>query len=279
MSKLVKLSADFKALIEDTTAAMYPNEFRTHLGASVVGHSCVRHIWYNFRWAYLKKVEGRLGRLFNTGHRYEDRIVEWLTKAGCQVARLDPVTNKQYTFSAFNGHFGGAGDGFVKLPPQFNFDDTLLLECKTSGTGAKFSNLSKGVAVAMPQHMVQQSIYGFMFKVNYSLYWAGNKNDDSIYISIMEIDFGLAREALRKAEYVINEQNKPARISEDPAYFVCKMCDYFDVCHGNEEAAKNCRSCRYARPVENGEWHCEHYKLNIPKDVIPLGCEEWQSAC
>ena len=41
--------------------------FRPHLGASQIGKSCERALWYDFRWATSARFPGRILRLFETG--------------------------------------------------------------------------------------------------------------------------------------------------------------------------------------------------------------------
>ena len=43
--------------------------FREHLGASLIGKSCERALWYDFHWATRSRHEGRILRLFETGQR------------------------------------------------------------------------------------------------------------------------------------------------------------------------------------------------------------------
>lgn len=62
-----------------------PQDFRDHLGASLIGHSCNRYLWLTFRWAVMPKFEGRMLRLFNTGNREEVRIAEELRGIGVEL--------------------------------------------------------------------------------------------------------------------------------------------------------------------------------------------------
>jgi len=44
--------------------------------------------------------------------------------------------------------------------------------------------------------------------------------------------------------------------------------------HLNAPVEINCRSCRYAKPVENKQWYCglPAHNAIIPDDFIPKGC-------
>ena len=55
------------------------------LGSSFIGEECVRRIWLDWRGFAREEFEGRMLRLFGTGHWQEARIVEDLRRAGFQV--------------------------------------------------------------------------------------------------------------------------------------------------------------------------------------------------
>lgn len=65
---------------------------RNHLGASLIGRKCRRELWYSFRWATDVKHSGRMVRLFNRGHREEERFVEWLRAVGVEHFPFAPPT-------------------------------------------------------------------------------------------------------------------------------------------------------------------------------------------
>lgn len=262
--------------IDDYCAVTYDGGHRTHLGASLIGHECARHSWYVFRWARREKFSGRMSRLFNRGHREEERFIEWLRGIGFQVWDLDPAGN-QFRIAAVHGHFGGSLDGVNKAPMRYRIDEPMLCEFKTSGTGAGFTKLKeKGVAVAKPRHFAQMSSYGKFYGFRYALYICINKNDDDIYVEIVKLDWNLGEQLVRKAEEIILSKTPPTKLAQSEAYFVCKNCNFAGVCHRNEPLEKNCRSCVFARPVENAAWFCEHHGAVIPADFIKQGCAAYR---
>ena len=62
--------------------------FRDHLGASIIGKSCERALWYDFRWVTPSRFSGRLLRLFETGQLEEDRMVRNLRATGAPRSPL-----------------------------------------------------------------------------------------------------------------------------------------------------------------------------------------------
>lgn len=255
----------------------FTDEHRTHLGASVIGHACSRNIWYAFRWVRREVFDGRMLRLFNRGNLEEKRWHEWLRGIGFQVWEVDPNTGKQFRIYGAKFHYGGSTDAFGALPYPELIGLNLLLEFKTFNT-KQFSLLDKdGLIVARPQHYAQMSSYGRAYGFKYGLYCATNKNDDDIHIECVALDWAQADDLTRKAEDIIFAVNPPPKLSLQPAYYECTYCPFRGPCHHNEPIDKNCRSCRFAYPVDNAEWYCDQYKQIIPKDFIPKGCDRYHA--
>lgn len=254
----------------------YSKPFRWHLGASAVGHQCDRMLYLTFHWAKAEAKDGRMLRLWQRGHLEEQRFEEYLIGAGFQFQPLDPSTGKQFRISFHHGHFGGSSDGVLKFPPSWNLPGFYQPEFKTSGTGAKFNNLEKkGVEEHQERHFVQQSVYGYGYKMKYGLYLAVNKNDDDLYCEVTELSVPKAELAIRRGGNIIASDYLPAMMpGAKENYFECKMCNFHGVCHKGEALAVNCRSCVYSRPVANAEWHCDKYGQDIPRDFVKTGCPD-----
>lgn len=267
------LATQIKHDIDAFCVSTYDDGPRTHLGASVIGHECLRKIWFDFRWIYYVVHGGRMQRLFKRGHLEEHRFEEWFKGIGFQIIRFDD-NSKQAKFSACNGHFGGSQDGRLEPPERYGVSiPVFLAEFKTSGTGSKFTKLlDKGVRIAKPEHFDQMCQYGFAQGFDWAIYACINKNDDDLHIEVIQLDQNNAREALRKADYVINSPLPPARCSQSENYVTCKMCDYKAKCWNFEQIDKNCRSCSNAVPIENAQWGCKLHKVILEKSFIPKGC-------
>ena len=81
----VALAAEIVADIDAASVVLYDEGRRAHLGASVIGSPCSRALYYAFRWCWQEKFDGRMKRLFNTGHREEERFITYLTAIGFKV--------------------------------------------------------------------------------------------------------------------------------------------------------------------------------------------------
>ena len=236
---------------------------RPHLGASLIGHSCERFLWNTFRWVGAKKFPGRMLRLFETGQLEEARFVKNLRRIGIEVHDVTP-DGKQWRVSELGGHFGGsmdgAGVGFPEAPKAWH-----VLEFKTHNDKS-FADLQKnGVCKAKPQHYAQMQVYMGLTGMGRSFYLAVNKNTDELYEERVEFDPVEFAKLKGRAERVINANEPPLRCSNDPSWYVCKMCDFHEHCHGDAAPLVNCRTCAHSTPELDGDsrWSCANFGHDI----------------
>lgn len=312
------IAAQILADIDAYCVKAYDDGHRKHLGASLIGHDCARHLYYVFRWAKKEAFSGRMQRLFNRGHREEARFVEWLRGVGFEVWDVQPAIlhyhpesnsyfyaetfnpgdglvedvtgdknhvaaamqlgihppNNQFRVKAVRGHYGGSLDGINKPPARYRIGEPMLCEFKTSGTGASFTKLKEqGVALAKPRHFAQMSTYGKFYGFRFALYMCINKNDDDLHIEIVELDWRLAEDLVRKAEDIITARVPPAKLAENEAFFECKYCAFVGICHRGEAPERSCRSCQHSEAIEGGEWYCHVHNGVIPSDFITKTCD------
>lgn len=71
--------------IDDAWVAHQDDDFRSHLGGSMIGKECMRELVYSFRWSVRSDFSGRMLRLFDRGHKEEFRFVAFLRMIGFEV--------------------------------------------------------------------------------------------------------------------------------------------------------------------------------------------------
>lgn len=282
---LKKIAAQVSSDIDDYCVESMTDGFRDHLGASLIGSRCSRYLWYIFRWAFKEDFSGRILRLFDRGHREEDRFIRYLEGIGCKVYSHDTSKPRkengeypQFRISAVNGHFGGSMDGMIEFPERYGIPGRLLVEYKTNGTGSAFTKLSTaGMQIAKPLHFAQMATYGSdpEYNLDFGLYLNTNKNDDSIYVEVVKIDRELGERMVAKAARIITAEEPPARISNKETYYECAYCPANKICHKGAVPERNCRSCENAVPVEDAKWSCRKFDLIIPSEHIRSGCDAW----
>lgn len=244
---------------------------RPHLGASEIGKECKRALWYSFRWASSKQFEGRLLRLFNRGHREEPQFLEELRSIGAEVYDRDPDTKQQHRFAGYKGHFGGScdaiGRGFPEAPKSW-----AVVEFKTHGDKSFTELVKKKVQEAKPEHYAQMQIYMGWAELERALYLSVNKNTDELYSEWLHFDKAMFDKLEAKAKQIIDADEPPEKLHQDPAWYQCKFCDHHAICHGEQVPVKNCRTCVHATPIDLGKWLCNSQQREISVDEQRLGC-------
>jgi CRISPR/Cas system-associated exonuclease Cas4 (RecB family) len=251
-------------------------ESRGYLGASLIGKPCERELWYSFRWALKVKFEGRMLRLFQRGHNEEHVFNAELKAIGVEVRSVDE-NGEQFKFMTIGGHFAGHCDGFGIGYPEAPKTEHVN-EFKTSNDKGFQKLIADGVKKTKPVHYAQMQIYMYYFGKTRAFYFVSNKNDDEIYTERVNYDEKYALDLLSKASRIINAVETPKRISDSPAWFECKFCDYYKICHGSLLPEINCRTCAHSTPVTEGEdaqWSCRRWdKDAIPRRFQRHGCDQ-----
>ena len=245
--------------------------FRAHLGASTIGHECDFYLWLNFRWANKTFFDERILRLFNRGHLEEAHFI-----AMCKAAELEiwyeTEEGGQFVFSNFGGHFGSALDAVIKIPELGN--TPAYAEFKTHNDKSFKSLDKKGLLLSKPRHYAQMQVCMNEYNLLYGVYFAVNKNDDEIYIEIIERDEASVDANLKKAINIIFTTKAPKKISNRSNWWQCVYCDKKDICHNNTLPEINCRTCIQLRPMESGGWYCKHQSMLRDTGDQFLGCEK-----
>lgn len=256
--------------------------FRSHMGASGIGDECPRKIWYNFRWAKKPSFDGRMLRLFNRGHLEEARFIALLLMIGAQVYQQDENGN-QFRISDAGGHFGGSGDGIVYGIPDLPPGAPALCEFKTSGENPFKKLVKEGVRNAKFEHFVQMQVYMRKMGIPIALYMAVNKNTDEIHAELVPLDIEVADQFIERGSKIVFYPTSPDRISNSPGWWACRFCDFLDICHKEGEPEKNCRTCSYGVPEEDGTWKCHNTNRDniistdaLTKEQQYEGCNLWE---
>lgn len=287
--KLEALAKLVKQSLEDwcATALADDDDHRTHLGASIIGRACERELWYSFRWFAKERFErfdretgevvsneGRMRRLFARGHSEEERLVAMLRGIGCEVWQTDPATGKQFKFSTEGGHFGGSLDGVVRLPSGLG-GLVCLLELKTIGEGPWKVLVKHGLDAAKPEHVAQFDTYGTAYELTHVLYVGVRKSTDELWIELREINVDHGKRMIQRGLAIVGQQTAPPRISATIEDQRCRFCSHKPHCRFDEPVGElNCRTCKFARPVASGGWHCDRFDMALGKETIVRGCSE-----
>lgn len=276
--------------------------FRHHLGASIMGHTCDRYLWFSFRWMREPSHSSRIQRIFNRGNSEEKRIIEMLRKTGlvlstnlaelCANTGLPVELNSLYLLRSygldvfipseitadtqikanFPPHLGGSLDAILHVPANYvsQYGYFMPVEIKTHNQRS-FGELIKDKQSTRwnkPQHFVQGNMYATQTKCNNFLYVAENKNTDELYLIDEQAVTSVATLNLMRAEQIIYRQRAEDNVKTQEQWR-CRMCDYKDICKKSSfnDVAINCRTCANALPINDGSWQCTAYMNIIERET------------
>lgn len=189
---------------------------------------------------------------------------------------------KQIRILDVMGHFGGSLDGIGRYFPGVTQllglpqDEWGLTEFKTHGEKSFNLLIEKGVKAHKPEHVAQMQIYMKKRGLRFGVYLAICKNTDRMWCEFVLADHMAGEGLIAKAKDIVHSSRPPKKLSQSPAWFECKFCDYRRICHMGEAMDKNCRTCVNSVPAVDGRWYCNLWKSLIPQDAEKDGCSSWQ---
>lgn len=248
---------------------------RPHLGASIAGGPCERAVWYGFRWAVIEKFEGRMIRLFARGAKEEDSVVKLLKDAGMTIEHTG-FNQKRVDFGC---HVSGSLDGIITNGVPDAPKAKHVLEIKTHNKKSFEDLEKKGVRESKPAHFTQMQMYMYGTDIDRALYLAVCKDDDRIYTERVKLDKEYAKDEIDRVKRIAIAEYAPYKLSENPSWFQCKFCPSRGVCHyGEPTQNRNCRTCKFSQPDEDGNWYCKKYnQKKIPLDFQYDGCPQYEA--
>lgn len=236
---------------------------RSYMGMSGIGHPCSRHLWFGLHHAKVRKISAKGLRAIQDGFAGEDVMASRLRMVpGITLHTVDPSTGRQFGLEACGGHVKGHMDGAIlgvlEAPKTWH-----VWEHKQVNE-TKFKQLQKFVVELGEKNALEkwdqvyfgqaQLYMGHTEMTRHFLTVAtpGGREYMSVRTEFQRDKF----EALEaKAQAVIDAQEPPERIG-GADWYECKWCDYFDICHGEEAPAVNCRTCAHSTAEKNGTWTC-----------------------
>jgi hypothetical protein len=263
--------------------AAYEAAAETRQGRSVpvgqLAEECERKLFYEFRWASPdEKINGRTYRIFESGNIEEERWVENLRMIGCEVVDSEGTHRdgrpKQIMVEACGGHVRGYLDseilGLPEAPKTWHVGEMKSHNAKS------FAKLVKeGVRISKPLHFGQIQTYMFQRGRDRGIYLATCKDTDELYAERMELDAPYVMRLLARAQRVIDANEPPAKLHEDPDHkmaFACGWCKHRAVCHDHATPRVNCRTCIYSAPEACGVWSCARWSKPLSHDEQLAGC-------
>lgn len=236
---------------------------RNYLGMSVIGEPCERKLWYSFRQAKVRHISAKGLKAIEDGHLGEELMAKRLRMVpGVTLHTVDEQGN-QFSMSAIGGHFRGHMDGgilgILEAPKTWHVWEHKSVNEK------KFEALKKTIEKHGEKDALEhwdEVYYGQAIcymeasgAIRHFLTCSTPGGRDFISVRT-NANPKRAKQLLEKAERIIFSPEPPTRLSNDPAWYQCKWCDYQNLCHGTDTPDVNCRTCTHSSPVQEGRWSC-----------------------
>jgi hypothetical protein len=210
-------------------ASIVAEQTRGYLGASAVGHECLRRIQYD--WMCNPEHPGRLRDIFDRGHWAEARSHDHLVRAGFKFANEDRLQ-----FTSLDGMLSGHADGIILGGPKLSdIAFPCLWECKCVNAKGWRSLDRDGLGKSYPQYAAQVAIYQHFLGVdaNPAVFTAVNADTCERLHLLVPYDAGLARATIMRAETVIAATRAGEllpRFTTNPNNWRCRLCGHKERC-------------------------------------------------
>lgn len=207
-----------------------------NIGFGEIGHECSRYLWYKINTDEPEIFTSSTLRIFQAGHSAEARMADELRKVkGVTLYTHDPERdNKQYKFDFLDGRLTGRLDGVIvgllqapKTPHVWEHKET---------NEKKFKELQKLQSLKAWDEKYNAQAHLGMFAADLDRHYLTCSHSALRDVTSVrtELDKNYAQGLIDKAERIINAKTPPERIG-GPDWFVCKMCRFYNKCHGEKQ--------------------------------------------
>ena len=208
---------------------------RDYLGGSRVGEPCARRLVYEYANTPVdegKDFSGRILRVFDAGHKFEDLSITWLRLAGFDL-RTNKRDGSQFGFSAADGKLTGHIDGVIVAGPEVGIAWPALWEHKALNAKSWNDLVKNGLQLSKPVYYGQAQLYMAYMELEVALFTALNKDTEELYHEVVALDPAEAQRLSDKAVAVIRAAEHGEllpRIAATSDFYLCRMCPYAERC-------------------------------------------------
>ena len=208
---------------------------RDYLGASRIGEPCARRLCYELIRVPVDagaEFPGRLLRVFETGHRFEEMTIRWLRLAGFDL-RTHKRNGEQFGFSTAEGRFRGHIDGVIIAGPEVGLEYPALFEHKALRQASWQAIVKKGLKAAKPVYWAQVQVYMAYLTIERTLFAALDKDSQALHFELVRFDPSEAQALSDKAVDILRAVAAGEllpRIATASDFYLCRFCPYAHRC-------------------------------------------------
>ena len=225
----MKISEEIDYCIEKNAI----KEPRNYIGASSIGKTCERAIWYEYQATESLPLTAQEERIMETGRRLEGMVVDYFRQSGYPVITAHEDNDNLLVVDECNPCFKGHMDGIIQYDTFTECDKSAVLEVKTANDDrySKYAKDKEGVKSWSPIYYAQIQSYMGMSELSKCLFVVLNKNNGDWRMEWVDFDPEVYQSLQNKAKRIAESEDPPGRISDVPWYYMCKICRYNKVCH------------------------------------------------
>jgi hypothetical protein len=224
------LNIEINARIERTMIRELP---RGYLGASAVGHECMRQTQY--AWWSKPLLPARVRSIFDRGHYFEVYTRQRLVNAGFVFAPPETLA-----FTALNGDLQGHADGVIIAGPHLPgayLPTPCVWEHKALNAKNFRAVARDGFARTFPRYAVQVALYQrFLDKLNPASVSIVNSDTCETLYFVLPYDARLAETWIERATEIIAATRRGEllpRAYDSPEDWHCGVCEHRRKCWGD----------------------------------------------
>jgi hypothetical protein len=218
--------------IERVAAPAMGRPREQYLGASILGHECLRRI--QFDWWILPEFAARTREIFDRGHYFESRARQHLISAGFEFA--PPIACE---FTAVDGVMRGHADGIIIHGPGLLGADViypLIWEHKCLKATSYREIERDGLEKRHPNYLVQVALYqAYLNITNPALFTVTNADTCEWLHFFVPFDAERAQLWSDRAANIIAATRAGEllpRAFDDPEDWRCRVCPFRERCWG-----------------------------------------------
>lgn len=214
-----------------------------YIGLSALGDECERRTYYRAHGpAVAERMDATSIKRIQDGYASEDVMAKRLRMVpGVTLVTVNPDDGRQITVEGLGGRLRGALDGvamgLLHLPAttwavweakavgQKSFDKLAKLKAER-GDDAALSEWNANYRVQAQGYMGYTGLQHHFMTVS----TPGVRDWIALKTTFQPVEF----EALEaKAERILSARVPLARVSNNPTFYLCKMCQFKEICHGS----------------------------------------------
>lgn len=224
---------------------------RDYLGASLIGHPCMRYLVYVYsKTPPDRDFDARTLRIFDVGHGMEDMVTgedsdqdkvyklaatRWFRDAGFDL-RSRAKDGKQFGWEALDGKLQGHIDGVLVAGPQIpGLIYPAIHEIKAVNRKSWNKFKKHGVKISSDLYFGQSQTNMGYLETGQTVFTVVNKDTEELHHEIVELDLARAQILSDRALDVIRAKEGgylPSRIATNSDFYLChpRMCSYAGRC-------------------------------------------------